>query len=161
MARSYQHLIQAQRYQIGTLHSTALASFTLAEVDEGNHSTVAREMYCNLSYDATKSLRHTARPSDIALPSACIHRSAWLRVSQSRTTCVQNKWGSEQIAVRSSVKGSYERIYQHITADRQRDAYASPALPRRSYRRTAVPAWIVESPLQRLHQACCKQVLLL
>lgn len=117
---SYQHLTQAQRYQIGTLHNAGFASRYIAEVISSHHSTVAREVRRNRSddgYHVVAAHRHAVRRRHAASVRPQIDVAAWAIVEKRLR---EEQWSPEQIAGRSGVKVSHERIYQYIAADRQR-----------------------------------------
>ncbi len=115
---SYQHLTQAQRYQIGTLHKAGFTSRHIAEVIVSHHSTVAREVRRNRSedgYHVVAAHRKAVRRRHAASARPQIDVAAWAIVEKHLR---EEQWSPQQIAGRSSVKVSPERIYQYIAADR-------------------------------------------
>ena len=115
---SYQHLTQAQRYQIDRLHKEGFSSRQVASPIECHHSTVARERKRNLGehgYRAAHAHGQAVIRRRIASRRPRIDAATWGQVEER----LRDDWSPEQIASKGKIAISPERIYQHIQTDRK------------------------------------------
>lgn len=139
----YQHLTQAQRYQIAALHAAGLTSRAIGEAVFCHHSTVAREVKRNAGEDRYRADRAHAlavKRRQQASSRTRIAPETWTRVEEH----LRQDWSPEQIVGRGIASVSIERIYQHIRHDKHcgGSLWRHRRCRKRRYRR-------VDSPRQR------------